>query len=139
MIYRGRSLALSLTWKRRPPGARIEAGALVDWDVAAGRADRVPPARRDRLWAQVPALAGPLRPGAREFMLRLPGGAVRLPARAHAPARCLAAMPTWREVRARARMGALAPLIEHGLVAPRDLPLRIIAADPRALDGWRFA
>jgi Cupin superfamily protein len=139
VIYRGRSLALSLTWRRRPRGARIDAGALVDWDVAAGRADRVPPARRDRLWAQVPALAGPLRPGAREFMLRVPGGEVRLSARVHARARRLTAMPTWREVTARDRLGALAPLMEHGLVAPRDLPLRIIPAHPRALDGWRFA
>jgi JmjC domain len=139
VIYRGRSLALSLTWKRRSPRARIDAGALVDWDVAAGRADRVPPARRDRLWAQVPALAGPRRPGGREFTLRVPGGEIRLPARAHPAARRLAAMPSWREVTARARMGALAPLIEHGLVAPRDLPLRIIPADPRALDGWKFS
>jgi hypothetical protein len=34
---------------------------------------------------------------------------------------------------------AFAPLLEQGIVAPQDLPLRIIPADPEALDGWRFA
>jgi JmjC domain len=140
VIYRGRSLALSLTWKRRAHGApTVDPAALVDWDVVAGRADRVPPARRDRLWAQVPALAGGLRVGATDFALRVPGGVLRLPPRAHAAARRLASMPTWRDVTAAQRAGAFAPLIEHGLLAPRDLPLRILPEDPRALDGWRFS
>ena len=140
VIYRGRSLALSLTWKSRARRApAVDAAALVDWDVVAGRADRVPPVRRDRLWAQVPAVSGALRAGAVDFTLRVPGGALRLPARAHAAARRLAVMPTWREVTAAQRAGALASLIEHGLLAPRDLPLRILPDDPRALDGWRFA
>lgn len=134
VIYRGRSLALSLTWKRRPRGARPDPADLVEWDVVAGRADRVPPARRGRFWTQVPAVAGPLRTGAREFTLHVPGGELRLPASAHAAARRLAAMPTWED----AAGGALAALITQGLVAPRDLPLRIVPADPRALDGWRF-
>ena len=139
VIYRGRSLALSLTWKRSTPGARIDPSALVDWDVVAGRADRVPPARRDRLWAQVPAVAGPLRAGAEAFTLHVPGGSVRLPGCAYAAARRLGAMPSWRAVTLAQRVGALAALIEHGLLAPRDLPLRILPEDPRALDGWRFA
>lgn len=139
VIYRGRSLALSLTWRRRVPGARVDPAALVDWDVVAGRADRVPPARRDRLWAQVPALAGALRTGAHEFTLHVPGGALRLPARAHGAARRLGTMPSWRGVTRARHAAALAALIEHGLLAPRDLPLRILPEDPRALDGWRFA
>jgi Cupin superfamily protein len=137
VIYRGRSLALSLTWKRRPRGARPDPAALVDWDVVAGLAARVPPARRDRLWTQVPALAGPRR-AARDFTLHVPGGTLRLPARAHTVARRLAAMPAWEGVAGDARRGALASLIAHGLLAPRDLPLRIVPADPRALEGWRF-
>ena len=140
VIYRGRSLALSMTWKRRARGAPVaDPAALVDWDVVAGRADRVPPARRGRLWAQVPARVGALPAGAREFTLHVPGGALRLPARAHAVARRLAVMPSWRDVTATQRAGALAALIEHGLVAPRDLPLRILPEDPQGLDGWRFA
>jgi hypothetical protein len=31
------------------------------------------------------------------------------------------------------------PLLDAGILGPRDLPLRIIPQDPRALDGWRFA
>jgi hypothetical protein len=139
VIYHGRSLALSLTWKRTRAPARQDVRALLDWDVVAGRADRVPPASRDRLWAQVPALAGPLRPGARAFTLRVPGGAVTLPATAHALARRLAVMPWWEGLRVPPREGALALLAAYGLVAPRDLPLRIIPAAPKTLDGWRFA
>ncbi len=138
VIYRGRSLALSLTWKRRARGAPPDPAALVEWDVVAGRADRVPPARRDRLWTQVPAVAVPGRPGAHEVTLHVPGGTLQLPARAHAAARRLAAMPAWEGVADHARRGALAALIAYGLLAPRDLPLRIVPADPRALDGWRF-
>jgi hypothetical protein len=107
--------------------------------VAPGRADRVPPAIRTRLWAQAPALAGPLRPGARAFTLRVPGGAITLPASAHALARRLAVMPWWQDVPVPPRGGPLALLAAHGLIAPRDLPLRIIPAEPKALDGWRFA
>lgn len=139
VIYRGRSLALSLTWKRRAPGARPGPGALVDWDVVAGRADRVPPPRRNRLWAQVPAVADAVRAGAKDFTLHVPGGALRLPAGAHGAARRLGTMPSWRGVTRAQRAGALAALIDHGLLAPRDLPQRILPEDPRALDGWRFA
>lgn len=139
VIYRGRSLALSLTWKRPARGARVDPAALVDWDVVAGRADRVPPVRRDRLWAQVPAVAGALRAGEEAFTLHVPGGALRLPALAHAAARRLGMMPSWRAVTAAQRAGGLGALIEHGLLAPRDLPLRVLPEDPRALDGWRFA
>jgi hypothetical protein len=34
---------------------------------------------------------------------------------------------------------ALAWFLEHGLVAPQDLPLRIIPSKPARLDGWRFS
>jgi len=139
VIYHGRSLALSLTWKRPGSRARLDPTALLDWDVAGGRADRVPPASRHRLWAQAPALAGPLRPGAAGFTLRVPGGAITLPSSAHALARRLAVMPWWQDVRVPSRGGALALLAAHGLIAARDLPLRIIPAAPQALDGWRFA
>src|SRR5262245_43766600 len=62
VLCRGRSLAVSLTWRRaertRQGGAR-----LPEWDVAPGRADRVPPTSRTRLWTQVPAVAGPIARG----------------------------------------------------------------------------
>jgi hypothetical protein len=32
-----------------------------------------------------------------------------------------------------------APLVALGVLAPMDLPLRIVPDEPRALDGWRFA
>jgi hypothetical protein len=138
VIYRGRSLALSLTWKRPGRRARPDAEARVEWDVVAGRADRVPPAWRDRLWTQVPAVVGPHRGRAGELTLHVPGGALRLPARARALADRLAAMPVWHGVGS-ARGGPLAALVEQGLLGPRDLPLRIVPDDPEALDGWRFA
>jgi hypothetical protein len=33
---------------------------------------------------------------------------------------------------------AVRELVEHGILAPHDLPLRIVPADPGQLDGWRF-
>jgi hypothetical protein len=32
----------------------------------------------------------------------------------------------------------LEPLLDAGIVGPRDLPLRIVPDEPRALDGWQF-
>lgn len=139
VLCRGRSLAISLTWTR---AARARAGHGVppQWDVVSGRADRVPPASRTRLWTQVPAVAGPLDRARQGFPLRLPdGAAIRLPAAARPLACQLAAMPSWHLPLSRRDRAALAPLLEHGIVAPRDLPLLIAPADPRALDGWRFA
>jgi mannose-6-phosphate isomerase-like protein (cupin superfamily) len=130
----GRSLALSLTWRR---GGRAAADH-VEWDVVPGQVDRIPPVSRDRLWAQVPARAQEMSRGRDDFAVRLPGGAeVRLPAAAHPLARSLATMPSWR--RRSLDAAALQPLLDHGLVAPRDLPLRIVPRRPEALDGWRFA
>ena len=143
VVYRERSLALSLTWKAargRARGAHAGAVGLAAWDVVSGRADRIPPRRRGRLWTQVPVVPGGVAQSQRSFPLRLPGGAtIELPARARALAARLAAMPSWRRPLGRAQRVLLAPLIEHGVVAPRDLPLRIIPQDPRALDGWRFS
>jgi hypothetical protein len=34
---------------------------------------------------------------------------------------------------------AAAPLVALGVLAPEDLPLLLVPATPRALDGWRFA
>jgi mannose-6-phosphate isomerase-like protein (cupin superfamily) len=132
----GRSLALSLTW-RRGAGAAAD---HVEWDVVPGRVDRIPPISRDRIWTQVPALAGRLDRRRNDFPVRLPGGAeVRLPATAHPLARQLATMPSWALSARAAGASSLRSLVDHGLVAPRDLPLRIVPQRPRALDGWRFA
>jgi hypothetical protein len=91
------------------------------------------------LWTQVPALAGRVDRGRREFPLWLPDGAeIRLPAALRPIAAKLVAMPSWR-VPSGSRGHGFATLVEHGLVGPRELPLRIIPADPEALDGWRFA
>ena len=42
---------------------------------------------------------------------------------------------TSHDVRARAAQ----PLLEAGVLGPRELPLRIVPARPKNLDGWRFA
>ena len=63
VVYYGRSSALSLTWGRPPSSRRRPAArALADWDVVSGKADRIPRPSRRRLWAQLPAVAGPLDP-----------------------------------------------------------------------------
>src|SRR5262245_2013952 len=94
VLCRGRSLAISLTWGR---SSHARGAGLADWDVVSGRASRVPPASRTRLWTQVPAVARPAARGRGDFALRLPdGGEVRLPAMARAVAASLLAMPSWR-------------------------------------------
>ena len=148
VICRERSLAISLTWKRRrgapavwtPPAAfaKRQAASLATWDVVSGRVQNIPRASRARLWTQVPALAGPVDRARRRLPLWLPDGAVLwLPSSATPLARRLALMPSLS--RADARGPALESLIEHGVLALRDLPLVILPADPAALDGWRFA
>src|SRR3990172_4119456 len=151
VVCRGRSLALSLTWSRRR--ARRAGAAAPEGDVVAGRAVPRPRQRRGMLWTpgpraaaprprrgrgllwtQVPVVAGS-RGAGRRFALRVAGGGtLRLPARLRPAVRTLALMP-----RLDGGAGALAPLVAHGILVPEDLPLRVVPADPRALDGWRFA
>jgi len=138
VLCHGRSLALSLTWKARvtPPAGARAARALASWDVTSGRARPVPRASADIVWTQVPVCAGPVDRRRGDFPLWLPDGAMRFPARSHALARRLAAMPALR----RSRLGATAqPLLDAGVLGPRDLPLRIVPDRPETLDGWRFA
>jgi hypothetical protein len=111
----------------------------VAWDVVSGRVDAIPPLSRDRLWTQLPAVAGPVDRARREFPLWTPDGALRLPAALRPLASRLAAMPSLHRPRTRAAAVRLTPLLDHGVLAPRDLPLRILPDDPAALDGWRFA
>lgn len=143
VVCRGRSLALSLTWGARrrglPPRPRAVAAALTDWDVVSGRAVPPPRPRRGRLWAQVPALAGPLDRARRRFPLWTPAGALWLPAAAQPLARGLAAMPSLSRAEVRGHGDAFSLLLAHGILADEDLPLRIVPDNPRALDGWRFA
>ena len=138
VVCHGRSLALSLTWKRRAKplsGARA-AVAMASWDVAAGQAEPIPRPSRDRLWTQVPVFAGPLDRERGVFPLWLPGGVVALPAHAYALASRLGTMPSLG--RGDLGRGGHA-LLDAGILGPRDLPLRIVPKNARALDGWRFA
>lgn len=137
VLCHGRSLALSLTWgaPRRRAGARARAEALAAWPVASGRAIAIPPASRDRWWTQAPMVPAP---GGRAVLT--PEGAIALPAAAMALAVRLGAMPTIdhraldaKTARAADVLGAL------GLLDARDLPLAILPAEPRALDGWSFS
>ena len=138
VVCHGRSLAFSLTWKTRVTpltGARA-ARALTRWDVAPGRAKPMPRGSLDTVWTQVPACPGPVDRRRGDFPLWLPGGVLRLPARSHALARRLSSMPTLR----RSTLGAAGqPLLDAGVLGPRDLPLHIVPAKPKTLDGWRFA
>jgi Cupin superfamily protein len=116
---------------------RARAASLSAWDVVAGRADAIPPERSDRLWAQVPVVAGPARSMRRSpcwvaggIELWLPAGAARL-------AGFLSAMPV---VLVPGRPSKdVEVLLASGILANRDLPLRIVPADPTTLDGWHFA
>ncbi len=138
VVCHGRSLALSLTWKlrKKPLAGSRAAAAMAAWDVAAGHAEAVPRASRDRLWTQVPVFAGPVDRQRGDFPLWLPGGVVRLPASAWPTAKRLSTMPS---LSCRALPRAAQPLLALGILGARDLPLRIIPKNPRALDGWRFA
>jgi hypothetical protein len=140
VVCHTRSLALSLTWRRpdaraRRASAAARAAGLAAWDVVSGRVDAVPRPSTARLWTQIPAIA---TTGGRRLTLVTPDGALSVPSGVGAIARRLALMPSFAAPSGRGRT-ALAPLLERGVVAPQDLPLRIIPADPDALDGWRFA
>ncbi len=109
---------------------------MTSWDVSSGQAEPIPHPSRDRVWTQVPVFAGPVDRKRGDFPLWLPGGVVRLPAETHSIASRLSAMPSL----GRAALGRGAqPLLDLGILGQRDLPLRIVPSNPRALDGWRFA
>jgi hypothetical protein len=136
VVCRGRSLAVSLTWSR----AAAPAHALARWDVVDGKAVGVPPVARGRLWTQVPAVLTAVGRGrARRTLLGVDGGAtVDVGPLSPAIGGALAAMPSW-PTRGGRPAPELARLEAWGVLAPRDLPRRIVPRDPRALDGWRFA
>ncbi|HEY3068656.1 MAG TPA: cupin domain-containing protein [Methylomirabilota bacterium] len=114
--------------------AEAYAAGLTAWDVVSGQVDALPSPTPDRLWAQVPAMPGAIGRTRRAFPLWTAESVVWLPARVRTLARGLPMMPVFtglprRDVR---------ELVEHGILAPHDLPLRIVPADPGQLDGWRF-
>jgi hypothetical protein len=140
VVCHTRSLALSLTWRRpdaraRRAGAAARAAGLAAWDVVSGRVDAMPRPSRSRLWTQIPAV---MTSGRSRVTLVTPDGALSMPPGVRSVARRLALMPSFPAPAGRGR-AAFAPLLDQGIVAPQDLPLRIIPADPGSLDGWRFA
>jgi hypothetical protein len=143
VVCRQRSLAVTLTWARprRPAASGASHGrpaaSLLRWDVVSGFAEPIPTASRRTLWTQVPVIPGRAG-GTGGFRVWTPDGAgPRLPARAHRGVAQLTLMP--RLTRSRARAAGLSPLLDAGILGPRDLPLRIRPDEPAALDGWRFA
>jgi mannose-6-phosphate isomerase-like protein (cupin superfamily) len=123
VVCRGRSLAVSLTWSRAKAGVATPPR----WERAAGTP--VGPERRGGLWTQVP-----VRPLGRSGRLLLPGGTtLRIPGLDPRLAEALARMSRWP-----GRPAALERLEAVGLLAPKDLPLAVRPARPRALDGWNF-
>jgi hypothetical protein len=142
VVCRARSLALSLTWRRartrsrRATATRRRAG-LVTWDVVSGRVAALPPRSRSRLWTQIPAVPGPARGGT--FDLVTPDGRLTLPETARSVGQRLASMPSFPAVAAKRARALMELLTANGILAPHDLPLRIVPNDPRSLDGWRFA
>ncbi len=153
VVCSGRSLALSLTWRprggrrRTRPGSaralaspRADAAGLTAWDVVPGQVDAVPPVSRDRVWTQIPTIAGPIEPSRMAFPIWTPGGGeIWLPAAVRPLASGLAMMPSARRAALAGSLEGLSLLLTHGILAPRDLPLAIMPGDPGGLDGWRFA
>ncbi len=139
VVCRRRSLAVTLTWARsaRPASRARRAAGLLGWDVVSGFAEPIPPRSTRTLWVQVPVLAE-RRGHETELRLRThTGEGPRLPTAAGAWAARLSLMP--RLTLAFARAAGLSPLVDAGILGPRDLPLRIRPEDPAVLDGWRFA
>lgn len=125
VLCHGRSHAVSMTWSR----AEARPGLPPPWTQAPGAALGLPRPKRGRLWTQIPT-----RPGAKPETLLLPGGTmIRVPGMSARMARTLSGMPSWEGT-----SSVLKVLESCGLVAPLDLPLRIVPAQPRRLDGWTF-
>jgi hypothetical protein len=139
VLCRGRSLALSLTWKpprRQRSTSRARAASLASWPIASGQAIAIPRSS-DRLWTQVPVVVEGARSGA---VLVTPEGRVALPVSAERLSRRLAAMPSLPRSALRGRhRRAVEWLLAQGILDDRDLPTAIQPADPTSLDGWRFA
>jgi Cupin superfamily protein len=129
-----RSIALSLTWSEaRARAARRQHPPA--WDLASGYVTGRPSSSRKRVWTQVPTLLD--RTVRRPSTLLLPDHTrIDLRGMSHRLAQPLALMASFP----RASLGvSLATLEAHGVVAEQDLPLVIVPARPKALDGWRFA
>jgi cupin superfamily protein len=133
VVCHERSLALSLTWSEAQRSRR--ASRVPGWDVASGQAAARPRSSRGRVWTQVPTIADGAAPRAATLVLpdasrvEVPGARRRLTDQ-------LALMASFP----RAALGAsLATLEAHGIVGTEDLPLVIVPAQPKALDGWQFA
>jgi mannose-6-phosphate isomerase-like protein (cupin superfamily) len=115
---------------------RAHALGLTAWDVVSGQAEPIPSLRADRVWTQVPACAVATGRGGTDIVIA-GSGELRLPPASRALAARLLAMPALA-------VGGAPPdvvrfLVEYGVLAPRDLPLRLVPTDPDSLDGWRFA
>jgi hypothetical protein len=142
VVCRRRSLAVTLTWRRPAATGRAERRERPDasalwWDVVSGFAEPIPPESRRTLWTQVPAGARRARGEPHLRVWTSDGEGPRLPPSADTWAGALVLMP--RLSRAGALAAGLGPLLDAGILGPRDLPLRIRPDDPGALDGWRFA
>jgi hypothetical protein len=141
VVCQGRSLALSMTWGMpvRRTVTKTFVRRLTAWDVVGGQVAAMPPVSRDWLWTQVPAVALPIDRARAGFALSLPDAdSVWLPADTYQLAIQLATMPSFRWAPARRFGQGLSLLLAHGIVAPEDLPLRIVPEDITALDGWQF-
>jgi hypothetical protein len=130
VVCYGRSLALSLTWST----ARRGRHASPAWDVVSGRVPEPPRVSRARLWTQVPVIA---RRRGTTYRLDVPGGGqVAIPSDGAGLGASLEMMAEF----ATSRVGAAsATLLDHGIVAPVDLPQVVVPEAPDALEGWRFA
>ena len=142
VVCRRRSLAVSLTWGPRSPrrigvgpSVRRLAASLAAWDVVSGYAEELPPPSQDRVFAQVPALPGSADRAGRVPLWTAAGVELRIRT---GPRRLLAALPRMPTLGRGAVGPLLEPLLDAGIVGPRDLPLRIVPDEPRALDGWQF-
>jgi hypothetical protein len=139
VVCRRRSLAITLTWARvaRPATDARRVAGLLRWDVVSGFAEPIPPPSPRKLWVQVPVVVERSGRGTEMRVRTLDGEGPRLPGAARAWAARLSLMP--RLTATLARPAGLSPLVDAGILGPRDLPLRIRPEDPSTLDGWRYA
>ena len=142
VVCRGRSLAVTLTWGGRTRrrslrvSSRTRAVALATWPVTSGYVDALPPSSRERVFVQVPAIPGDVDAIGRVWLWTGDGRGVRVPPR---PPRVLGSLGRMPSLPREAAGSLLGPLLDAGILGPRDLPLRILADNPSGLDGWRFA
>ncbi|MBI1854067.1 MAG: cupin-like domain-containing protein [Planctomycetes bacterium] len=119
---------------------KLLAAGLAAWDVARGSTRGATRRDANRLWFQRPVVAGAVDRRSRTIPLFAGDGmTVRVPASAASIACDFVLMPSLHREAIACLGRSIGALVESGLVAFHDLPLRIEPDDLDSLDGWNFA